>query len=1363
MDQYSLGDEGALPSEMHLPSFSESQGLNCSDTLNRDLGPNTRDLLYAGLSGLDLDPSLPTPDMPSEALEDNLDALSLYSGKDSDSVKLLEEYADSESQTSLQDLGLSALKVPKEADEGGRATSGSARKGKRQHSSPQNPLLDCSLCGKVFSSASSLSKHYLTHSQERKHVCKICSKAFKRQDHLTGHMLTHQKTKPFVCIEQGCSKSYCDYRSLRRHYEVQHGLCILKEAPPEEEACGDSPHAHETASQPPPSGLRSLMPPEARSPGSLLPNRDLLRCIVSSIVHQKIPSPGPAPAGSSDSEGRNPACPCPTPSGSSSCTPAGTPVPPGTLGTEVPEEPHLSQKEPATDVFTAIHSRVAENGASDPLESEPPMLQLPSTAEGWPEGNSLPACLPLFRGQTVPASSQSSSHNFQWLRNLPGCPKGKGNNVFVVHKPPVPSREGSESGPGPSSASPSMEPSSSSGSSLEDVLPFPPTLLKAPGEASSDPRYASGDDDFWASKKRFDCDSFSWQNPGEPSLQDVQKPGGLPSDATPLFRQLFLKSQESLVSHEQMQVFQMITKSQRIFSHTQVAAASSQLPGPEGKQATLKPLQGPWPQQSTALGPTADSLQTDSGNLEPEGSPARRRKTTPTAPREASPGSTRRDSKGGLKVSTALPPLTGTSLDPSGNPDISSLAKQLRSSKGTLDLGDIFPPTGPRQAHLGGDEPPGAQLSGKQPQSENGTISGSTKGDKGPGCSRGGGYRLFSGNSRAQRFSGFRKEKMKMDMCCTASPSQVAMASFASAGPPTDVPRDPKSKLTIFNRIQGGNIYRLPHPVKEENTAGGCNQQNGGPAEWTEPRNTFICKNCSQMFYTEKGLNSHMCFHSHQWPSPRGKQEPQVFGTEFYKPPRQVLRSEGDGQSPPGAKKPLDITAAAPVVIPISVPVTPVNRHGGSMAKGQEKDGEERDSKESSQHRKRKKRPQPKALFIPSPSSTFGELGSGRCHQSCLRSPVFLVDRLLKGLFQCSPYTPPPMLSPIREGSGLYFNTLCSTSSQASPDQLISSMLDQVDGSFGICVVKDNTKISIEPHINIGSRFQAEIPELQERTLAGIDEHVASLVWKPWGDVTTNPETQDRVTELCNVACSSVMPGGGTNLELALHCLHEAQGNVQVALETLLLKGPQKPRSHPLADYRYTGSDIWTPMEKRLFKKAFCAHKKDFFLIHKTIQTKTVAQCVEYYYIWKKMIKFDCGRAPGLEKRVKREPDEVERTEEKVTCSPRERPSHRPTPELKIKTKNYRRESILNSSPNAGPKRTPEPPGSVESQGVFPCRECERVFDKIKSRNAHMKRHRLQDHVEPIVRVKWPVKPFQLKEEEEEEEELGADIGPLQW
>lgn len=102
MDQNSAGEEGAHPSEIHLPSFSESQGLNCSNALNQDLGPSSRDLLSAGLSGLDMDPSLPAPNVPSKVLEDNLDAFSLYSGEDRDSVKLLEKYADPESQASLQ-------------------------------------------------------------------------------------------------------------------------------------------------------------------------------------------------------------------------------------------------------------------------------------------------------------------------------------------------------------------------------------------------------------------------------------------------------------------------------------------------------------------------------------------------------------------------------------------------------------------------------------------------------------------------------------------------------------------------------------------------------------------------------------------------------------------------------------------------------------------------------------------------------------------------------------------------------------------------------------------------------------------------------------------------------------------------------------------------------------------------------------------------------------------------------------------------------------------------------------------------------------------------------------------------------------
>ncbi|XP_059217872.1 homeobox protein 5 isoform X2 [Stomoxys calcitrans] len=84
----------------------------------------------------------------------------------------------------------------------------------------------CQICNKIFGNASALAKHKLTHSDERKYVCVMCSKAFKRQDHLNGHMMTHRNKKPYECKAEGCGKSYCDARSLRRHTENHHAGII---------------------------------------------------------------------------------------------------------------------------------------------------------------------------------------------------------------------------------------------------------------------------------------------------------------------------------------------------------------------------------------------------------------------------------------------------------------------------------------------------------------------------------------------------------------------------------------------------------------------------------------------------------------------------------------------------------------------------------------------------------------------------------------------------------------------------------------------------------------------------------------------------------------------------------------------------------------------------------------------------------------------------------------------------------------------------------------------------------------------------------------------------------------------------------
>ncbi|XP_074978750.1 zinc finger protein 541 isoform X2 [Caretta caretta] len=1281
MDQYHLSDENFIQSEMHIPGFSESQGLNCSDTLNLKLCPDTRDIMYTGLSSLDMDPSLSAADMANDTLEDNLDALSLYSVKDCDFVKLLDE-SDFGSQPSLCELGLPVPAAPKEVEQEGKSNSGSARKGKHQHSSPQNPVLDCSLCGKVFSSASSLSKHNLTHSQERKYICKICSKAFKRQDHLSGHMLTHQKTKPFMCIEQGCNKSYCDHRSLLRHYEMQHGLSILKEATCDEDACKVSSPSHDAFVQRGQGSLRMerlAVHSESKSPNPVLPNRDLLKCIVSSIVNQKLPTTPASSAG--DLKGSLQSCS--SAADKVSCIPSSTTALFEATSDNVVKEHYSCQKNAtSSNVYAIINpgnlsvitpgENIVTSLTDTSLRSE---SQFPLETTGldyWP--NSTLPCFPLFRGQKISAnSSHQSSSNFQWIRNMPVCTKSKGNSVYINHNPSVAAQNISGGFPGPSHAFDSF----AQMYECPDAVSF--ALLKTQGEISGETKLSSFEEAFRPTKRQeCDIDSCHWQN--------IQKHNVLQNDANPHFRQLFM---ESSVNQEHLQVqqhlLQMFTKSQHILSHTQVVAPSQKATS-EVKQAVEKPLQNVLQQQQQA-----DVIHSLLEHTQRGGSPMYMQKTLTQYQKDVLSVSEEQGQIGRQQAAVTLQSSRSLS-DPFINSDSVYSAKQTRPLKGCVGFKDTDNPSQPQTAVC--DKALGNSTYGKSRQRENNTSVFSNK-EKNEGYCKGTSGKLQSSSGRPRRLSSVRKEKLKFDLSCTASPSQVAMASFSLPGTSPSHVTEKKHKLTIFNRIQGGNIYSLTNAVREENLSAGCNNTSGVPADGNEYASGFVCKTCGQLFYTEKGLNSHMCFQSEQWHSPPGKMEQQVYNAENLNPQKLSLKPIGDGNTPSEIKKPLEDVTVAPLVIPVSVPVTAMNQQTRNKVNEKESQ-DEKDLRKSLPQKKRKRQTRPKSLFIPPPPPLCAEMQPammGGCHESNLRSPVYMVDHLLRDLFQNSPYTPPPMLSPIREGSGLYFNTLCSSSTNAGPNKLYSTILGRMDGDFGFCLVKDNTKISIKPHINIGNRFQAEIPNLQDRAFLENDEHAASLVWKPWGDIATNQETQDRVTGLLNVACSSAMPGGGTNLELALHCLHEAQGNILEALEMLLFRGPQKAPSHPLADYRYAGSDVWTPVEKQLFKKAFCLHKKDFYLIQK-----------------------------------------------KIACSPKKMHGYLPRQDLKIKSKNYKKASHKTYSPACSQRGTPDQPGSTDYQGAFPCKECERVFDKIKSRNAHMKCHRVQEQMEPLINIKWPIK-----------------------
>ncbi|XP_077657986.1 transcriptional-regulating factor 1 isoform X9 [Urocitellus parryii] len=472
---------------------------------------------------------------------------------------------------------------------------------------------------------------------------------------------------------------------------------------------------------------------------------------------------------------------------------------------------------------------------------------------------------------------------------------------------------------------------------------------------------------------------------------------------------------------------------------------------------------------------------------------------------------------------------------------------------------------------------------------------------------------------------------------------------------------------------------------------------------------------------------------------------------------------------------------------------------------------------------KKKFRHRPEPLFIPPPPSYTPNPTSysgATLYQSQLRSPRVLGDHLLLDpTHELPPYTPPPMLSPVRQGSGLFSNVLIAGHGPGAHPQLPLTPLtptprvllcrsNSIDGSnMTITPGPGEQTVDVEPRINIGLRFQAEIPELQDVSALAQDTHKATLVWKPWPELE-NQDLQQRVENLLNLCCSSALPGGGTNSEFALHSLFEAKGDVMAALEMLLLQKPVRLKCHPLANYHYAGTDKWTSLERKLFNKALATYSKDFIFVQKMVKSKTVAQCVEYYYTWKKIMRLgrkhrtrlaeiidDCVTSEEEEELEEEEEDleEDRKSTKEEESEPPKSPEPPPVPVLAptegppLQALGQPSGSFICEMPNCGadcrchvtpflpqvfssrqalngharihggtnqvtktrgavPSGKQKPGGtqsgycSVKSSPshsttsgetdpttIFPCKECGKVFFKIKSRNAHMKTHRQQE------------------------------------
>lgn len=86
------------------------------------------------------------------------------------------------------------------------------------------------------------------------------------------------------------------------------------------------------------------------------------------------------------------------------------------------------------------------------------------------------------------------------------------------------------------------------------------------------------------------------------------------------------------------------------------------------------------------------------------------------------------------------------------------------------------------------------------------------------------------------------------------------------------------------------------------------------------------------------------------------------------------------------------------------------------------------------QQERRKYRHRPEPLFIPPPSFSANPSHSGATlYQSQLRSPRLIVEALLLRTQETPTYTPPPMLSPVRQGSGLFSSVITAANNAHLP------------------------------------------------------------------------------------------------------------------------------------------------------------------------------------------------------------------------------------------------------------------------------------------------------------------------------------------
>ncbi|XP_006876786.1 PREDICTED: mesoderm induction early response protein 2 [Chrysochloris asiatica] len=155
--------------------------------------------------------------------------------------------------------------------------------------------------------------------------------------------------------------------------------------------------------------------------------------------------------------------------------------------------------------------------------------------------------------------------------------------------------------------------------------------------------------------------------------------------------------------------------------------------------------------------------------------------------------------------------------------------------------------------------------------------------------------------------------------------------------------------------------------------------------------------------------------------------------------------------------------------------------------------------------------------------------------------------------------------------------------------------------------------------IMVGPQFQADLSSLHlSRHSEKIYENEDQLLWDP--HILPEREVEEflyrAVTRRWDEAAGPQLPDGETvkDSEQALYELVRCSFNAEEALRRLRFN----------VKVIRDGFCAWSEEECRNFEHGFRVHGKNFHLIQANkVRTRSVGECVEYYYLWKKSERFD--------------------------------------------------------------------------------------------------------------------------------------------